>query len=202
MARFHSPIPMNIRILSSFGLILWLVLAGADVRAAEVEERDESGGLLALRQMDADGRPHGLSREYFPTGTLRAERHYHHGLLHGISRLYYPSGALQTEWRYKEGKREGKGVGYFESGVLKDEGFYQDDRQEGPTRLYSSDGSLKAELNFENGILEGTSKTYYPGGGVNYIYTYRKGRIAKSQTFGPDGALLVEQDYPISQVQP
>ena len=29
MARIHSPIPMKIRILSSFGLILWLVLAFA-----------------------------------------------------------------------------------------------------------------------------------------------------------------------------
>ena len=204
MASAASPAPclMKLQRLPWLGLILLLALAGAEVNAAEVEERNPDGSLLAIRQLDAAGRPHGLSREYYPTGTLRAEKHYNHGLLHGTSRLYYPTGALQTEWSYREGKREGRGVGYYENGVLKDEGFYKNDQQEGLTRLYSSDGSLKAELTFKNGILEGTTKTYNPGGGINYIYTYRKGRIVRSQTFGPDGSLHLEQDYPISQVQP
>ena len=176
--------------------------AGRAALAAEVLEHRPDGSLLAKRQMDEAGRPHGLSLEYHPDGTLRAEKRYDHGLLDGVSRLYYPSGALQTEWRYKAGRREGKGVGYYENGVLKDEGFYKADKLEGVSRLYASDGSLKAELNFKNDLLEGKSTTYFPGGGVQYIYTYRKGRIVRSQTFGPGGALIMEQDYPLTQVQP
>jgi len=177
-------------------------LASRDSQAAEVLEHRPDGSLLAKRQMDEAGRPHGLSLEYHPDGRRRAEKNYDHGLLNGISRLYYPSGALQTEWRYKAGRREGKGVGYYENGVLKDEGVYKADKLEGISRLYASDGSLKAQLNFKNDLLEGKSTTYFPGGGVQYIYTYRKGRIVRSQTFGPDGALIMEQDYPLSQVQP
>jgi antitoxin component YwqK of YwqJK toxin-antitoxin module len=153
-------------------------------------------------EVDEHRQPHGWSREYTDTGTLKAERHYVHGIRDGISRLYYTTGELMTEWIYRNGKRHGTSLGYFKNGRLKDKGVYQNDLLEGPVLKYYPGGALKARMNFKHDLLEGDSFIYFENGQVQSIYRYFKGRAWTLKVYTPDGKLLRKQEFPQPRLQP
>lgn len=165
-------------------------------------EKYPNGTIHKKIEVDEHRQPHGWSREYTDTGTLKAERHYQHGVREGISRLYYTTGELMTEWIYRHGKRHGPSLGYFKNGRLKDKGNYQDDLLEGDVLKYYSDGTVKARMNFKRDRLEGESTTYYENGQVQYIYRYFKGQVWTRKDYSPDGKLLRKQEFPQRPLQP
>lgn len=165
-------------------------------------ENYPGGGVHFKIEADEHRQPHGWSREYSETGTLKSERHYQHGVRDGISRLYYTTGELMTEWVYRDGLRHGASLGYFKNGRIKDKGVYRDDLLEGPVLMYYSGGALKARMNFKRDRPEGKSTTYYENGKVRYIYHYRKGRALAREEYRPDGKLLRKQEFPQPPVPP
>ena len=117
-------------------IVLVLVLLGTSPAQAETSpkilvEHYPTGKVHFKIEVDDHRKPHGWSREYTDDGTLKAERHYAHGIRKGISRLYYTTGELMTEWIYDNGKRHGASIGYFKNGRLKNKGMYQNDLLEG-----------------------------------------------------------------------
>lgn len=193
-------------ILQKFSVLFFTLAmtsaAGSPACGQTIIEYHPNGKIHWQKNLDEDGLPHKINREYNDRGILIAERTYDRGVLDGISKLYYPSGELRTELLFKGGKRHGISLGYYKSGTLKDRGRYLEDQLDGIVRKYNSDGSLKAEMNFKNDRQEGATETYHPGGAVQHIYTYRKGRLLRRRTFDADGRLIQEQDYPQTQVQP
>ena len=67
----------------------------------------------------------GVHKEYYESGTLRAEGNFKDGQLNGIAKLYYESGALKGEINYKDGKPEGNEKRYDENGTLRSERTYK-----------------------------------------------------------------------------
>ncbi|QGJ70373.1 Hypothetical protein PBC10988_20680 [Planctomycetales bacterium 10988] len=68
------------------------------------------------------GRPFtGLLFAIYEDGTLQEESEYKDGLPHGICKEYYPSGKLNRHWTSNNGMIKGPLVELFETGVKKSE---------------------------------------------------------------------------------
>jgi antitoxin component YwqK of YwqJK toxin-antitoxin module len=126
------------------------------IAAQEILLENYPNGSIYLKiEVDEHRQPHGWSREYSEAGTLKAERHYAHGIRDGISRLYYTTGELMTEWIYSNDKRHGPSLGYFKNGRLKDKAMYQSDLLEGTVLKYYLGGAVKARINFKTPCWKG-----------------------------------------------
>jgi antitoxin component YwqK of YwqJK toxin-antitoxin module len=168
------------------------------IAAPEILVENYPNGKLHYKiEADEHRQPHGWSREYTEAGTLKAERHYVHGIRDGISRLYYTTGELMTEWVYNNDKRHGPSLGYFKNGRLKDKGTYQNDLLEGTVLKYYPGGTVKARMNFKHDRLEGESTIYFENGKIQYIYRYFKGRLWTRKDYSPDEKLLRKQEFPL-----
>lgn len=188
-------------------IVLVLALLGSSSALAETPpkflvEYYPSGKVHFKIEVDDHQKPHGWSREYTDDGTLKAERHYAHGIREGISRLYYTTGELMTEWVYDNGKRHGPSLGYFKSGRLKDKGMYQNDLLEGIVLKYYPSGEVKARMNFKHDRLEGESTAYYDNGQTQHIYRYFDGQLWTRADYSLNGKLLRKQEFPQPSIQP
>lgn len=181
-------------------IFVWILLVipaeGIPISPEALVENHPNGKIHFTIEIDEHRQPHGWSREYTEAGTLKAERHYEHGVRDGISRLYYNTGELMTEWIYRKGKRHGRSLGYFKNGRLKDKGIYQNDLLEGEVLKYYPGGEVKARMNFKHDLLDGESITYFENGQAQYIYRYFKGRIWTRKDYSSDGQLLRKQEFP------
>jgi len=83
--------------------VVWAFLLQATAFAEVRIKKFADGQVRSAIEMNAVGLPHGLSREYYPNGTLKAERHYRDGRLEGVSRLFDATGRIVTEWHYRDG---------------------------------------------------------------------------------------------------
>jgi antitoxin component YwqK of YwqJK toxin-antitoxin module len=182
--------------------LLWTLALSVPCFAEPLIKYHTNGKVSVEGHLDADGLPHKIIRKYDEQGNLLSEQNFHHGVLEGVSKLYYPSGQLMTDWAYKHGKRHGVSLGYFRNGKLKDEGVYKDDKLDGKVKIYYKDGILKTEMNFKKDRQEGQTKTYRRDGKLEFIYTHSQGRLLNRKKFDSQGKLVLEQDYPVVQVQP
>ena len=173
------------------------------IAAPEIRVENYPSGKIHFKvEVDELQQPHGWSREYTETGTLKSERHFEHGIRDGVSRLYYTTGELMTEWVYSGGKRHGPSLGYFKNGRLMDKGIYQNDLLEGTVLKYYPGGTLKARMNFKHDLLEGESITYYENGQTQFIYRYFKGQLWTRKDYSPDGKPLRKQEFLRPPLQP
>lgn len=182
--------------------LVWSLALSLPGFAEPLVKHHPNGKVSVEGRLDENGLPHQIIRKYDEAGNLLSERNFHHGVLEGVSKLYYPSGELMTHWTYKNGKRDGVSLGYFRNGKLKDKGFYKDDKLDGEVKMYYEDGTLKTEMNFKDDRQEGQTKTYSRDGKLEFIYTHRKGRLINRKKFDPEGKIILDQDYPVVQVQP
>lgn len=68
----------------------------------ELVEHDPSGALRG-RTGYRDGKPHGLSRGWYPDGTLRSEASMEHDRAVGVAKEFHPNGALAEERYFEQG---------------------------------------------------------------------------------------------------
>ena len=63
-----------------------------------------------------DGKKNGLSRAYYPDGSIWKESYYQNDVLHGTAKVYDRQGRLEREVNYDQGKKHGIYTRYFKSG--------------------------------------------------------------------------------------
>ncbi len=64
---------------------------------------DENDSPLHALASDENGQPHGLEREWHPSGRLGYEARYEHGLQHGLQRQWDERGRLVVRTRFVRG---------------------------------------------------------------------------------------------------
>ncbi|MGK9368939.1 TonB family protein [Melioribacter sp. Ez-97] len=113
----------------------------------------------------------GVSRSYYPDGSIRSEISYVNDVLDGAAVEYYPNGNLKS---YKE----------FSNGIL-----------HGKVIFYYPDGLIERQYDVNNGVKDGTERIYYPNGSLREISIYESGRLVKRNRFDmdPDYRPLPEQ---------
>lgn len=106
---------------------------------------NETSAIFYMLTIYKTGKPFGIVREYFISGTLEHETPYKNGKINGIQKWYYQSGKLKEEDTFIKGK---------ENGVLK---------------TYYESGKLESELPFKNGGMIGGGKSYYESGKIESV---------------------------------
>lgn len=91
---------------------------------------------------------------------LRSEIPYKDGKIHGISKIYYPTGELLQEMTFKNGKFEGYLKTYYRNGSLLSETPYKDGEVEGISKFYHQNGGLAAAIPYKNNKINGIIKLY------------------------------------------
>lgn len=104
----------------------------------------------------------GISRSYYPDGSIRSEISYVNDILDGAAVEYYPNGNLKS---YKE----------FSNGIL-----------HGRVVFYYPDGLVEREFNVKNGKKDGTERVYYENGSLKEISVYEEGKLIRKNLFDID----------------
>jgi antitoxin component YwqK of YwqJK toxin-antitoxin module len=137
--------------------------------------------------MHLKGRPHGLSKEYFPSGILSIEANYVEGYLTGNYKVYYEDGQLDTESHLQNGTKNGGFISYFRNGKKKLEGYYLDGKYHGEFQTYFPEGGLKSKITWQSGRMDGPAFYYYPDGRVQEELEYEDDKKKKIKAFYPNG---------------
>lgn len=103
----------------------------------------------------------GISKSYYPAGTLRSEISYVNDILDGPAFWYHQNGNLQAEKNYSYGKLNGYVREYFENGLLKEEYFVKDGIKDGTQRFFYDNGALKEISIYVSGIRTEINKFDY-----------------------------------------
>lgn len=103
----------------------------------------------------------GISRSYYPDGTIRAEISYVNSILDGPSLFYYPNGNLKSELNYSNGIVNGVVREFYETGLIKEEYSVKEGVKEGLHRIYFENGALKEIIKYENGFYISSEKFEY-----------------------------------------
>lgn len=78
---------------AAVGIGMTLVLQSERTTIRAVKDLD--GNVLAVREVDSNGEPHGRETVFYPDGSVRGVFRFTHGMLTGFT-VYWPSGRLQT----------------------------------------------------------------------------------------------------------
>jgi len=71
------------------------------------------------------------------------ESKFKDGKAHGETLEYYPSGKLRTKFLYEDGKKNGETIAYYENGNVEVRATFKDDLLEGQTTEYYRNGKIK-----------------------------------------------------------
>jgi len=91
------------------------------------------------------------------SGHLRYEWYYKDGkMADGVSRGWWPDGTLKQERNWKNGKQNGLFIEYNEAGIKAGGGNYIDGKREGgEAPILDKNGQKKEEVTYKNGKEEG-----------------------------------------------
>ncbi len=137
-------------------------------------------------------------QKFYDSGALQFEENYMDGKLHGLTKEYYETGELKADIKYKRGKEvakndfrrdgqpgnevryEGKTKyeikrWYYPTGELFRERPSINDKTEGLEIDYYTDGQKKAERNYINGLKEGSARGFHFNGEVQGDWIFKNG---------------------------
>ncbi|MGN1072654.1 MAG: hypothetical protein ACI4VB_08065 [Bradymonadia bacterium] len=176
------------------------------------------GKLWMISPVDDEGRPHGIVREYHPTGELLASIAYLHGIPEGVivyydvnggvigeSTIIHGNGKWTAYWHngkpresgeFLNGAPSGTWTSWYESGLRQSETNFKNGVENGMYREWYSNGVLSYEVPYENGQYEGKLDGYYVDGRLGYTYHFSHGLFDKLHTdYMHSGGIQVKTDY-------
>lgn len=104
---------------------------------------DKESGALKLVEDNKGGKVDGWSRVYNPgTGRLAEEAQYVAGVREGLCRQFFDSGYLMMECHFHNNVMDGPAKTYFPNTALKEEGAYANGKKSGQWKTYNEDGDL------------------------------------------------------------
>lgn len=92
---------------------------------------------------------------------------------HGISKEFYPSGQLKAEIKFEKGKVNGQLKTYFEDGQIAEISDWKNDSLNGLAKYYYDNGVLYQESNYKAGKLNGEENTFYENGKLKTSLLYK-----------------------------
>lgn len=160
-----------------------LLLAGTARAGVEVDagdprlQRAGASWLLSGRPFD------GLIRSRTAEG-LRAEQPVRNGLREGLTRSWYPDGSLAEQRAYAGGRKNGAQSQWWPGGMPRLQAQMRDDRPVGQLRTWYADGRPYEEHRYDDaGHESGLQRVWYEDGSLRANYVVRDGR--RYGTTGP-----------------
>lgn len=144
---------------SEESLGFWTVRYFVDARLALVATFERTGRPVHAMTFDAEGRAHGLEREWHPSGRLRYEARYVDGLQHGLQRQWDEQGRLIVRTRLVRGTGLDLYCGDLRPGVVSESRELVGGLRHGFERSWT-DGKLTEEKLFVRGVEHGISRRW------------------------------------------
>ena len=175
----------------------WYRKSDAKPFVGKVQESAPTGQLLREVAFK-DGRRDGLSVEWYPNGTKKAESNYRADILHGEAREWFPNGKQQTvihwangeldgvgkawqpdgkqqsEVKFKASKQHGIQIEWYKTGKKAFQIEFFEGKRNGIHSEWYENGNLKAETSYGDGFKHGVTKLYYENGKIHSEAHFRK----------------------------
>ncbi len=114
----------------------------------------------------------------------------------GISRDFYPSGTVKKEFQFVDGKQNGMIRFWLEDGKMEKEYFAVNNIANGLYSEFFENGEPSLRIKFENDTLNGAAIYYYPNGGISHMGKFEKGVKNGIWTYlSDDGKPIAEELY-------
>ena len=181
----------------------------------------KAGVLVGEGILDMRGVKHGLWKEYYSDGMLRAEGEYRNGQRigewlfyyrngkieqrgkyapgerpHGLWKWYYESGNSWREENFRKGLEEGELTEWSDSGVVITKGGFLDGEREGFWTYRM--GDHREEGKYIAGGRDGEWKHYYDNGKLNFIGKFvDDAPNGKHTYYHPTGKRMLEGRYEV-----
>lgn len=124
---------------------------------------------------NAQGKPLGLVRDYYSTGTLKWEGKLlsdRPDVYDSTCVWYFPNGKAQERSFFRNGKKEGKAVFYYETGNKMEASYFKEGLKEGGDSTYNGSGTLSLVKWYEKGKRNGKVYMYFQKGKLQMVQTY------------------------------
>lgn len=114
---------------------------------------------------------------YYNETDIMSEGSVIDGKPHGIWKNYYPSGNIQSIIRYREGMVNGQCIFYYDDHrqLIKAEVPFIEDKIDGLYKEYYMNGQIKASLNFVENVISGDAGFFYDRGKLKAKGKYKDG---------------------------
>ncbi len=109
---------------------------------------------------------------YYPNGACKARFGTKEGKLHGPSTFYAPSGKILATSTYEEGLQVGEAHFFSLSGMREKLERYQAGRKHGLQEAWYEDGSIRSRMEYEDGSLHGNVELFWVSGKPKRVCSY------------------------------
>ena len=143
-----------------------------------------------MNGLDHAGRRHGKWVKNYPSGNIRFEGNFEHGIPTGIFRYYHENGKLRVIMKHTEGNAEASAEIFNEAGIRIAQGAYLNEQKSGEWVYYNEeDGKVLSVEHYRKGQPHGIWKVYYPSDTiVSDLTEYREGeKHGRWRQFFADG---------------
>ena len=121
----------------------------------------------------------GIGIDRYNYNQKKIRTYYKNGKKHGESLSWYPSGQLKEKGKYKKGKKIGKHKGFWPNGILRFEKIYLEGLLHGEQNQYHQNGIVSRLSNYKSGKENGLQKGWRVNGDLKYNY-----QIIKNKRYG------------------
>lgn len=146
-------------------LVLLLLLSAFLTQACNIigTREDESSAEGDTLAQEVKKRFTGVKPNY-SEGKLVSEISYRNGIRHGLTKTYYPSGTIKQLITYCDGLKCDTARWFYEDGKLFRNTPYVNDAIHGTQVQYYRNGRVKASMGYEMGIRKNDLQEFYENG--------------------------------------
>lgn len=166
--------------------------AGIEITRDQLELRED--GVLVVK---ATGQPfNGLLVEYFTDNVRHSAVEINDGRAHGVTRGWYPTGQLEVEEHFVTGVSHGLRTRWYENGSKKSQANIVAGELAGTFIQWHENGNKAVEMNLVAGKPEGITVAWHTSGALKSEVTMKSGAVLEQQFFADSPALDLEHGHP------
>jgi antitoxin component YwqK of YwqJK toxin-antitoxin module len=140
------------RVFTSGLFIPILLLSGCKENGKEKKLFFQNGNA-SKHYYTVDDKIEGIMTDYYPSGEIKAIRHFENNKQSGKSTFYYQAGQIMEVQYYIDGMRIKGDTIFYEDGTLKYTSEFYNDKKNGYLRKWSETGEVTYEAKFANDTL-------------------------------------------------
>ena len=150
----------GIRVRGFFFLLLFILgsAVACGKKPKEVLQHLDDG-TITRRHFEVDGLKEGAMTDYYPDGSVKGVRHFHHDIQQGSSVWYYQDGTRKESQQFIDGVQTGPDSMWMANGNLQRVILFEDGLKHGPMRTWDEHGVLILEVIFAHDSLITVNKS-------------------------------------------
>jgi antitoxin component YwqK of YwqJK toxin-antitoxin module len=112
-----------------------------------------SNNVKVSEEEFSNGKKHGLSQTFYPSGEVLEESEWKNGVQEGNYQVFFKTGKPFMQCKFSNGKRNGLCLSWFQNGRVEMQAHYQNNLRHGEWKFYNDQGEHLYTLIYEEGQL-------------------------------------------------